>query len=71
MISYGNYGGDSSVSAYDYGDDYIEVEFDDGSTYTYTYASAGVGNVEEMKQLADCGEGLNSYINTYCKYDYE
>ena len=53
----------SNICAYDYGDDYIIVEFKDGSQYKYTYGSAGVSDIEEMKRLADCGDGLNSFIS--------
>ena len=62
--------GGSNITGYDYGDDYIQIEFVNGEVYTYTYESAGKENVEEMKGLADNGNGLNSYINSYCKYDY-
>ena len=39
--------------------------------YTYSYKSAGVENVEQMKKLARQGYGLNSFINKNVKYDYE
>lgn len=68
MKSYNSYG--SNISGYDYGDDYIQVEFQNGETYTYTYESAGKENVEQMKGFAESGSGLNGYINSVCKYDY-
>ena len=51
---------------------YIEVEFaDTESVYRYSYESAGLKNVEEMKRLAAQGHGLNSFINRRVKYLYE
>lgn len=70
MISYKNLGGDSNVSAYESGADFIKVQFKDGSIYLYTYASAGGQNIEEMKRLANAGQGLNSFINTQVKHAY-
>lgn len=63
--------GDSSVDAYEIGEDYIRVRFSDGSVYLYTYASAGAPHIERMKELARSGDGLNSYIMNNVKYDYE
>ncbi len=71
MEQYKNLGRDSGVMAYEIGSDYIKVEFNDGAIYLYTYASAGSENIEEMKKLAIEGEGLNSFINTHVRKDYE
>lgn len=71
MQQYKNLGGDSGVLAYEIGSDYIKVEFKDGAVYFYSYASAGGQNIEEMKRLAIKGEGLNSFINTHVRKDYE
>ena len=54
--------GVSNVVAYVLGDDSITVQFDDRSRYLYTYEGAGAANVEEMKNLARRGEGLNEFI---------
>ncbi|MFW5703762.1 MAG: hypothetical protein ACOCXQ_02920 [Patescibacteria group bacterium] len=66
MQHYKNLGGDSGIEAYEYGQDYIIVQFKNGTirNYKYTYASAGSSVIEIMKQLADQGHGLNSYIGT-------
>lgn len=61
---------DSGIIAYDYGNDWIQVQFRDGSVYEYTYASAGQQNIEYMKSLADNGDGLNSFINKNVKFKY-
>jgi hypothetical protein len=64
MPAYKDVDGDSGEIRYDYGPDWIEVEFERGSTrrYRYTYSSAGSAHIEEMKRLADAGEGLNAYL---------
>lgn len=62
---YGNLSGKSGVHAYDVGADFIEVRFNDGSTYVYTYASTGKSDVEFMKRLASFGHGLNGYITKH------
>lgn len=36
----------------------------------YTYTSAGSHNIEEMKELATRGEGLNSFINRHVRKKY-
>lgn len=70
MQRYGNTDGDSGVQAYESGSDYIRVTFKDGSTYTYTYGSAGAEHIEQMKRLAARGDGLNSYIMKNVKKAY-
>ena len=62
---------DSGVVRYEYGADWIEVQFRDGKIYRYTYFSAGVQLIEEMKRLANKGEGLNAYINKFVSKLYE
>lgn len=71
MENYRNIEGNSAVRAYENGPDYITVEFSDGSTYRYTYASAGQENVERMKGLAAAGQGLDTFINTTVAKLYE
>lgn len=63
MERYGNLSGNSGVVAYEIGDEHIEVRFHDEVVYTYTYQSAGRGNVEQMKRLAKAGRGLSSFIS--------
>ncbi|MBQ4536929.1 MAG: hypothetical protein II994_04860 [Lachnospiraceae bacterium] len=71
MQPYGNLGGNSGIVAYSIGADCIDVQFSSGAVYRYSYKSAGVNKVEDMKKLALKGMGLNSYIMRYAKYDYE
>jgi hypothetical protein len=54
---------DSGVIAYEIGSDYIKAQFVNGNTYKYTYSSAGLEAIEEMKKLATVSEGLGTYIN--------
>lgn len=70
MTPYKNLGGDSGVAAYEIGNDSIEVQFKDGMIYLYTVSSAGSANIEQMKNLAIVGEGLNGFINSYVKKGY-
>lgn len=72
MERYRNSGGDSGVSSYEIGTDYITVKFSGSSqTYRYSYRKAGQNHVEIMKRLARSGSGLNSYINRYVKNLYD
>lgn len=70
MKPYMNLGGDSNVSAYETGIDFIRVQFKDRSIYLYTSSSAGSHNIAKMKSLAEAGRGLNSYINTHVRKLY-
>ena len=63
MQPYNDRGGDSNVDAFEIGDDYIKVRFQDGSIYLYTYAGAGSYHIENMKRLALNHDGLNAYIS--------
>jgi hypothetical protein len=56
---------DSNILEYEERDDRITVKFKNGefSNYEYTYISAGRVAIEEMKRLARCGDGLNSFIS--------
>lgn len=64
MQPYNDRDGDSNVDAFEIGSDYIKVQFHDGSVYTYTYMSAGLNQIENMKRLANEHDGLNAYIST-------
>jgi hypothetical protein len=66
MEPYSNLSGDSGVLAYQIGSDYLIVQFKQGqyTFYKYTYSSAGNLVIENLKNLARQGRGLNSYIST-------
>lgn len=56
------------VAEYDIGDDYIKVRFvNQTAVYKYSYAKSGRENVEEMKQLAQAGEGLTKFLGRNSK----
>lgn len=72
MERYLNKSGSSGVFAYEIGSDFIKVKFTDTvRTYTYSYRRAGSIHVENMKQLAYEGRGLNSYIKRYVNNLYD
>lgn len=71
MQLYGNLAGDSGVTHFEPGADFIRVRFVGGDTYLYTYQSAGPDNVEHMKQLAQAGRGLSTFISRTIKDMYE
>ena len=64
MKPYANLSGDSGISAYEYGSDWIHIQFVHGGTYEYTSSSVGAANLETLKRLADSGDELNTFINT-------
>ncbi len=71
FVKYKDIDGDSNIEMYEIGSDCISIKFfGTNKIYTYSYKSAGLANVEKMKSLARNGDGLNSYINNYCKYRY-
>jgi len=60
----------AGVAAYNTGDDFIIIEFQDGSTYLYNYKSTGKANIERMKTLAATGKGLTTFINQHVRDHY-
>jgi hypothetical protein len=72
MKKYQNRSGNSNVKYYQISQDSIKIIFNCSTErYTYSYQSAGSHHVEKMKNLAINGIGLNSYILTIVKYDFE
>jgi len=70
MQPYKNAAGNSGVTGYEIGNDFIIVEFQDGSTYLYDYQSTGQANIEQMKILALTGVGLTTFINQHVRGRY-
>jgi hypothetical protein len=62
---YGDNNGDSGILAYEYGDDWIRVQFKHGGTYVYQASDIGSAHLNMMKRLADSGTGLTTYINMH------
>lgn len=68
MVRYKNLNGNSGIKNYGKGADYIDIEFRDRErVYRYSYQKAGMQHVEQMKTLADKGQGLNTYLNKHVK----
>ena len=65
MKPYRDINGDSGISAYEYGEDWIRVQFKYGGTYEYRASAIGSHHLNAMKRLADLGDGLHAYINTH------
>ena len=63
MKPYKNLGGNSSIVAYDYDMVAIYVQFRGGAIYKYSAEKVGGVNFQKMKQLADAGLGLCSFIH--------
>ena len=70
MARYKNLGGNSGVIEYEIDDDSIVVTFRDGSMYLYNSSRPGRAAVDKMKQLAQRGRGLNSYISRTIRKNY-
>ena len=67
MKLYKKRSGSTGISAYSIGSDHIKIRFVDGSIYLYDFKSTGKKNVEKMKQLAEEGKGLATFINKYVR----
>ncbi len=76
MQQYKNLSGREAIESYESGADFIIVKFSEPSksgyhTYKYTSASAGAENVEQMKGLAEAGDGLGDFIQMNVRKLYE
>ena len=70
MFEYKDLNGNSGITAYEIGTDYIDVEFRSGGVYRYTENSVGETHLSVMKALAKVGMGLNGYINSNVRFKY-
>jgi hypothetical protein len=71
MQRYRNQGRTSGVVAYELGEDFIDVKFVDGAVYRYTARRPGPRDLARMKELAQRGEGLSTFISrhVWARYD--
>jgi hypothetical protein len=60
----------SGITDYEIGDDYISIRFSSGKIYTYLISKIGIHHFNNMVELAEKGEGLNSYINKNSEVKY-
>ena len=59
------------VRGYEIGPDSIDVEFSSGWIYHFSYQKPGAPRVERMKQLAESGHGLSTFISKHVKNRFE
>lgn len=71
MKRYKKLNGDSGVSFYEEGRDFIKVRFNAGDMYLYTSKSVGSVAIKQMKLLAKKGKGLSTFISRFVKDKYE
>ena len=71
MERYLNLSGDSGVTNYEVGTDFIHVRFRGGTTYRYSHLRTGQYHVNRMKALAVAGRGLGTYISQHVRDQYE
>jgi hypothetical protein len=64
------HGGNSGVSAFNMGPNFIIVQFKSGDRYLYNHTAPGRRHVEAMKKLAARNEGLTTYISQHVKDNY-
>lgn len=62
MIVYKSVNYYSMIKYYDYGKDWIRIEFASGENRTYTHEKTGRFNVMKMKRYAKKGKGLDMFI---------
>ncbi len=60
----------SGVRRFALGDNFILVEFTNGSLYRYDATEPGPAIVEHMKQLALAGQGLSTFISQHVREHY-
>ena len=68
------YGGNTKrrgVTGFEIGPESIDVEFTSGWIYHFSYQRPGQPRVEHMKQLAESGHGLSTFINKHVKNRFE
>ena len=71
MRHYGGHTRKHGVLAFDIQPDAIDVEFTSGWVYHFSYQKPGAPRVERMKQLAESGHGLSTFINRHVRNRYE
>jgi hypothetical protein len=62
--------GDTGVTYYESGSDFIRVQFRNGATYVYDHTRPGSDHVERMKALAHAGKGLSTYISQFVRASF-
>lgn len=63
MKPYRDWDNDSNILGYEYGENWIKIYFKDNSEYEYSEGLVTQFMINQMKHLADHGDGLNAFIN--------
>ena len=71
MTPYRGHGKRHGVLAYEIQADAIDIEFTSGWIYRFSYEKPGVLRVERMKELAESGQGLSTFISKHVKNRFE
>jgi hypothetical protein len=71
MRQYGGHIRKHGVRGFEIQPDAIDVEFTSGWVYHFTYQKPGQPRVERMKQLAESGHGLSTFINKHVRNRFE
>ncbi|HEX6163513.1 MAG TPA: hypothetical protein VFZ31_09115 [Vicinamibacterales bacterium] len=66
-----SHGSRIGVLAYEIQPDAIDVEFTSGWIYHFSYQKPGALRVERMKELAESGHGLSTFISKHVKNRFE
>ena len=65
MIPYKNMNCFSPIASFDYGEDWIKIEWFSGEIRTFQYNDVGKRHIEQMVKCAKKGKGLSTYIEKY------
>ena len=71
MTPYKNLSEESGVKAYEILDEGIRVQFISDDTYYYSHEIPGKNHVDEMKRLAEKGQGLATYISKNVRKNFD
>ena len=70
MKQYRDLNRNSGIDSYELKPDSIIIKFKTGEEYLYNHHKPGKGKVETMKELAEQGSGLTTFINKNIRDDY-
>ena len=71
MTPYKNLSEESGVLAYEIFSEGIRVQFIGKDIYYYSYDAPGAEHVEKMKELAEKGRGLATYISQHIRENFD
>lgn len=71
MQPYGDHAKSHGVVAYEIHAESIDVEFTSGWIYHFSYVQPGQLRVDRMKELAQSGRGLSTFISKHVKNRFE